>query len=600
MNSFMNEYDFHDVSVIGPKYTWCNNKGGSARIWERLDRCLLNSKALELVPHAATRHLARVASDHSPIVLKIFDKEVRSCKILRFEDVWISYPASVAVVQNSWSKSLGGELMDVLNRKFHRVLKALFYWSRAKLQNLLVLKDKLKQEVAELQSKEVQIFPEEAGDTMELMYKFSGKSIASLASKSAGSEYSGVDWKWLRMLRLSPRVECFWWRILKDSIPTLDFFNPSKLFSHSWHPPQPGWIKVNIDAVLLKSNEASVAGVFWDHKGRLLLAFGFKCIHWDSDFLELLAFRSLKVVFQEWRMDASGIIIEGDNYNVIKHLQSSVDKGNKLADFCANFALLAEALLARIRRSVELLINGASRVHFPQRSHIQSTQQVQAKEINEHSKDLTAEVSLSNRCQEAAKEPTSQPEHSIIHKATSVMEVLMETLNALAPRRPEAAACWFLLLPVAACWCSCAVLAFTLGYLLVSVATRGSIKQPQNTLGKPRGFTENTTGRLTKHQPKGYKNNHGKRANSSPQTATKSIGKANQQQPPNSHKKPREDHLAAATGRPKGSHGKAKRQPREGQKGSHGKAKRQPREGHQPAPNGRQTATQSQAFCILL
>ncbi|XP_020681115.1 TOM1-like protein 5 isoform X2 [Dendrobium catenatum] len=87
----------------------------------------------------------------------------------------------------------------------------------------------------------------------------------------------------------------------------------------------------------------------------------------------------------------------------------------------------------------------ASRVQFPQRSHIQSTQQFQAKEINEHLKDLTAEVSMSNRCQDAAKEPSSQAEHSIIHKATSVMEVLMETLNALTPRRPEGAAGEFIL-----------------------------------------------------------------------------------------------------------------------------------------------------------
>ncbi|KAI0496277.1 hypothetical protein KFK09_022591 [Dendrobium nobile] len=60
MNSFMNSFDLHDVGVVGPKYTWCNNKSGCAQIWERLDRCLLNSKSLEALPHAINRHVARM------------------------------------------------------------------------------------------------------------------------------------------------------------------------------------------------------------------------------------------------------------------------------------------------------------------------------------------------------------------------------------------------------------------------------------------------------------------------------------------------------------------------------------------------------------
>ncbi|XP_020691499.1 uncharacterized protein LOC110106090 [Dendrobium catenatum] len=86
MKNFMTSCDFHDVVIIGPRYTWCNNKVGNSRIWERLDRCLLNSTALKLLPTAATRHLARVASDHNPITFKVNDKERARTKIIRFED----------------------------------------------------------------------------------------------------------------------------------------------------------------------------------------------------------------------------------------------------------------------------------------------------------------------------------------------------------------------------------------------------------------------------------------------------------------------------------------------------------------------------------
>ncbi|KAH0461442.1 hypothetical protein IEQ34_009017 [Dendrobium chrysotoxum] len=96
---------------------------------------------------------------------------------------------------------------------------------------------------------------------------------------------------------------------------------------YSWHPPPPRWIKVNIDATLLQSYKASIGGVFRDRKGRFIVAFGFKCIHWDNGYLELLAICSLKKVVKEWMMEANGIIIVGDNYNIIKYLQDSIGEG---------------------------------------------------------------------------------------------------------------------------------------------------------------------------------------------------------------------------------------------------------------------------------
>ncbi|XP_020689603.1 uncharacterized protein LOC110104713 [Dendrobium catenatum] len=73
MKLFMTNNDFHDVCTIGPKYTWCNNKDGNMRIWERLDRCLLNASALKKVPLARVRHLAMIASDHCLIAFKMLE-----------------------------------------------------------------------------------------------------------------------------------------------------------------------------------------------------------------------------------------------------------------------------------------------------------------------------------------------------------------------------------------------------------------------------------------------------------------------------------------------------------------------------------------------
>ncbi|KAI0488489.1 hypothetical protein KFK09_028322 [Dendrobium nobile] len=55
----------------------------------------------------------------------------------------------------------------------------------------------------------------------------------------------------------------------------------------SWCPPPKDWMKINVDAALLRSNCAGVVGIFRDHKGRFILAFGEKKIHWDISKLEM-------------------------------------------------------------------------------------------------------------------------------------------------------------------------------------------------------------------------------------------------------------------------------------------------------------------------
>ncbi|XP_020682235.2 uncharacterized protein LOC110099437 [Dendrobium catenatum] len=150
----MTSNDFHDVGIIEPRYTWCNNKEGNSKIWERLDRCILNSTALKLLPTAATRHLAMVASDHSLIILKMNDKVRLNSKIIRFEDTWRLYPAARSIVYHSWREKDGGEEGLILQKKINKTLKALFFWSRSKCKDLNDLKVKLKMEILELQTKE--------------------------------------------------------------------------------------------------------------------------------------------------------------------------------------------------------------------------------------------------------------------------------------------------------------------------------------------------------------------------------------------------------------------------------------------------------------
>ncbi|KAI0513662.1 hypothetical protein KFK09_009692 [Dendrobium nobile] len=776
MKAFMIRNDLHDVDYIGSRFTWCNNKSGSARILERLDRCLLNSIALNQINQPIVRHLSRITSDHCPIVFKMFDQIIQKTKLQRFEDVWLSYSAATSIVKFSWAKPVKGNDMEVLNKKFSRVLKALFFWSKAKHQRLEDVKSVLKAEIDEIQLEEdrdlqfsddrnrllrtkisefnctlarlntwwrqrakakwmkegdsnskfflafangrrnnnhikqlknvkgeliedperirscfydffykkwdqrdylanniapgldgitysflkaywsiigkdvwraillffnsgsmspkwketmvvlipkvihnlvseeqvafikgrslsdhvliaqelfhkfrfssskrgysnlvmecitdpnfivhvngvgleveqmlrhivkwnikdgssinimkdnwimdrnlekwptfiaigddnlpnlsefisegewitdklkcffgeelvmvicsIKIDFEKDEDELELLKNYSGKTISAIAREGKlaleDKNLSFIQhWKDIKKLKLNPRIAFFWWRMLKDAIPSCDvlmhrrllnnnicprgcgmkedgehvamrclkliqiiqlankwgfsvpvfnclqdcllFFNKIvknncfiakiycalifnswksrnklihegcemgdgfilsnaiinaafssndpytdhwganqllKLNSSFWHPPPPGWIKVNIDASLLPSNKAGIGGIFRDSKGRMLLSFGFSVVHWDIGFLELLAFRSLRTVMKEDMMDARGLIIESDSSNVISYLQKSVaNKGLVLSieedfDFLDRFEGTFFSLLVDIK-----------------------------------------------------------------------------------------------------------------------------------------------------------------------------------------------------------------------------------------------------------
>ncbi|KAI0502711.1 hypothetical protein KFK09_017668 [Dendrobium nobile] len=154
MLKFMHENDYHEVGFVGPRYTWCNNKSGGGRIFERLDRCILNSLAINKIQITLVRHLAKVASDHCPIVFKMFETLCKGRSGMKFEDTWLSFKTAEHIVSSRWKRPFLGDDMEVLNKKCKKALKNLFYWSKARLKNFSLEKDKLKAEILVLQEKE--------------------------------------------------------------------------------------------------------------------------------------------------------------------------------------------------------------------------------------------------------------------------------------------------------------------------------------------------------------------------------------------------------------------------------------------------------------
>ncbi|XP_020681242.1 uncharacterized protein LOC110098680 [Dendrobium catenatum] len=183
----------------------------------------------------------------------------------------------------------------------------------------------------------IQIYSECSNDQLELIHRLSGGSISALATETmdkCNTVFVGCNW--LKNAKRSSRVETFWWRVLNNAIPTnqflsykslqgiLDVNQPTRLLNNYWYPPPPDWIKVNIDTSLCPSYKAGIGDVFHDHKGRFLMAFGQKWIHWDIASLELQAILSIKDVVKYWMFAYKGLIIEGDNKIVINFIQDIV------------------------------------------------------------------------------------------------------------------------------------------------------------------------------------------------------------------------------------------------------------------------------------
>ncbi len=58
---------FLDLGFVGPPYTWWNKQNGTARVLERLDRCLATADWLLQFPNSRVNHLHAVFSDHRPM-----------------------------------------------------------------------------------------------------------------------------------------------------------------------------------------------------------------------------------------------------------------------------------------------------------------------------------------------------------------------------------------------------------------------------------------------------------------------------------------------------------------------------------------------------
>ncbi|XP_062028604.1 uncharacterized protein LOC133744523 [Rosa rugosa] len=117
-----------DMGYQGADYTWKNNS-----VKERLDRGFCSRDWRLLFPDACIMHLARMKSDHCPILVKLnhSSRVIRRNSPFRFHAMWMQHDSYLDMVNGTWTNCPGD-----LQAKTTTLAKSLRIWNKEVFGNI--------------------------------------------------------------------------------------------------------------------------------------------------------------------------------------------------------------------------------------------------------------------------------------------------------------------------------------------------------------------------------------------------------------------------------------------------------------------------------
>ncbi|CAL1371624.1 unnamed protein product [Linum trigynum] len=102
---WINEAELVDLGFSGPNQTWC--RGGQVQTYRasRLDRSLCNMEWNKVFPNTTVVHLARLSSDHNPILTTVPTQGAThpSSKHFNFEAAWLTHADFQKFLNDNWN-----------------------------------------------------------------------------------------------------------------------------------------------------------------------------------------------------------------------------------------------------------------------------------------------------------------------------------------------------------------------------------------------------------------------------------------------------------------------------------------------------------------
>ncbi|KAL9241103.1 hypothetical protein vseg_015252 [Gypsophila vaccaria] len=118
-----------DLPFKGPKFTWCNNRKGPNRVYERIDKAFGSSDWLQTFPNSAIKHYPIQICDHAPIEFNdclVQNKKKRPYKL----EAWnFDHEECTGLIKTIWYQEVRGSAAFSLVRKLTKVRLALRKWS---------------------------------------------------------------------------------------------------------------------------------------------------------------------------------------------------------------------------------------------------------------------------------------------------------------------------------------------------------------------------------------------------------------------------------------------------------------------------------------
>lgn len=164
--------DFHEcmlgsnlseIGFEGNESTWCNNQHGRNRIWQRLDRILGNGEAFLQFPELQVKHLQRLISDHSPLLLSLTAQTPYRSKFT-FQRMWLEHPDFQNLVEQTWGEPVSGTPSSKVAEKLRRLKLKLKQWNWSVFGDVKTRVVQLQNQVSEIENR-LQSNWNEADDT---------------------------------------------------------------------------------------------------------------------------------------------------------------------------------------------------------------------------------------------------------------------------------------------------------------------------------------------------------------------------------------------------------------------------------------------------
>lgn len=88
-NTMIEDIRMEDLGAKRSRFTWSNNRKGEKRVWECINRVLINATWATLNSYVQCTNDLAISSDHTPLILHKTDRGRRKQMDLKFEEIWL-------------------------------------------------------------------------------------------------------------------------------------------------------------------------------------------------------------------------------------------------------------------------------------------------------------------------------------------------------------------------------------------------------------------------------------------------------------------------------------------------------------------------------